>query len=123
VRNYNEKNNRGNNIQYYNKYSHNRLDVTGEESRVCKEWYQNIKWGFIMRIAMYVWLLVGLMVGISLVNKTIVLNMKVDKIEKELQESNLRVKVLTILNRENIKRRDEKKKKKSEYMARFQGVI
>ena len=76
-----------------------------------------------MKIAMYVWLLVGLMIGISLINKTIVLKYKVEKLEKSLEESSLRVKVLTILNKENIKRKKEKRDKKKRLYNKYTGGV
>ncbi len=76
-----------------------------------------------MRIAMYVWLLVGLMIGISLVNKTIVLKYKVEKLEKSLEESSLRVKVLTILNKESIKRKKEKRAEKKRLYNKYTGGV
>jgi len=76
-----------------------------------------------VKIAMYVWLLVGLMIGISLINKTIVLKYKVEKLEKSLEESSLRVKVLTILNKENIKRKKEKRDKKKRLYNKYTGGV
>ena len=48
---------------------------------------------------------------------------RLDKIEKELSEAKLRVRVLTILNKENASRRAEKRRKEGEMVARYKLII